>query len=250
MSLNDCQECDIEGFLEKAGLSFQETALLEEALTHRSYVNEHRNSDLPDNQRLEFLGDAVLDLLVGEWLYHRYPNAREGQLTRLRAMLVRNQTLASFAREIDLGTFLLLGRGEEAGGGRSRRANLCAAFEAVVGAVYLDRGLEYCRKWVGGFLAAHAPDVDKHMNTKDHKSQLQEVIQATRHVTPAYDIVGSIGPDHDRVFTAQVIVNDQVLGQGQGSTKQDAEQDAARDAIDHLEAQTNNHSSGSGSVCG
>jgi len=205
--------------------------LLEKALTHRSYVNEYPGLDLPDNQRLEFLGDAILDFLVGEWLYHRYPDAREGELTSLRAHIVRTGGLADFAREIDLGLYLRLGKGEATSGGHERPANLCAAFEALVGAIYLDQGMDAIRSWVYRFLEGHAREIDQRRKIKDAKSLLQEYTQGELHVTPTYRIVRESGPDHAKLFTAQVVIGDRVWGEGTGNNKQDAEQAAAQNAL-------------------
>ncbi len=221
----------IEAFQAQMRLTFRDETLLREALTHRSLVNESADLSLADNQRLEFLGDAILDFLVGEWLYARYPDAREGELTGLRAHIVRTEGLASFAREIDLGSYLRLGRGEAAGGGASRSANLCDGFEALVGAIYLDQGLDATRAWVRAFLEQHAAEIDQQRKSKDAKTQLQEYTQGQLHVTPSYRIAREEGPDHAKVFTAQVIVDQDVWGEGPGPSKQAAEQAAAEAAL-------------------
>lgn len=214
-----------------AGIAIRDRALLREALTHPSYPNENPQSDMPDNQRLEFLGDALIDLVVAEWLYARYPNASEGELTGLRAQIVRTEGLQAFALEIDLGRHLLLGRGEAASGGRERPANLCAAFEALAGALYLDQGIDAVRRWAYGFLERHAADIDGLRANKDAKSLLQEYAQSTVHITPAYRIVREEGPDHAKTFTAQALVGDAVWGEGTGNSKQAAEQAAAEAAL-------------------
>ena len=213
--------------------AFQDPALLMQALTHPSFVNEYADLGLADNQRMEFLGDAILDFLVGEWLFHRYPDAQEGELTGIRAHLVRTEGLAVFAREINLGAFLRLGKGEAASGGHQRPANLCAGFEALVGAMYLDQGLERTREWVARFLDERSEEIDAQRASKDAKSLLQEYTQASLRVTPSYRIVREEGPDHAKVFTAQVSVGHQVWGQGTGSSKQAAEQAAAEKALGH-----------------
>ncbi|NLD71670.1 MAG: ribonuclease III [Chloroflexi bacterium] len=222
---------DVAGIEERLGLQFLKSGLLREALTHPSFLNEHPDHPVPDNQRLEFLGDAVLDLIVGEWLFRRYPEAPEGELTSVRAQIVRTETLASFAREIELGQHLRFGRGELSTGGNERIANLCAAFEAIVGAVYLDRGLEAARGWVEGFLDAHAAKIDAQVRWRDPKSRLQELVQGTERVTPSYRVIREAGPEHAKVFTAQVTVDGEVWGQGEGTTKQAAEQAAAAAAL-------------------
>lgn len=209
---------------------FRDAALLEEALTHRSYANEHPDKHLADNQRLEFLGDAVLSLIVGEWLFLRYPHFDEGSLTSARACIVCTETLAHFAREINLGNYLRMGRGEAATGGRERDTNLCAAFEALVGALYLDAGLEATRRWLEPFLA-HAEELINDGALHDPKSQLQELAQRDLHLTPFYRIVREEGPDHYKTFTAEVLLGKDVWGTGQGNSKQAAEQAAARAAL-------------------
>ncbi len=214
-----------------ASVTIHNRALLREALTHPSYPNENPLSDLPDNQRLEFLGDALLDLVVAEWLYARYPDATEGELTGLRAQIVHTEGLQAFAIEIDLGHHLLLGRGEAASGGRERPANLCAAFEALAGALYLDQGLDAVRQWVYAFLERHATEIDGLRANKDAKSLLQEYAQSAVRITPSYRIVREEGPDHAKMFTAQALVGEAVWGEGTGSSKQAAEQSAAEAAL-------------------
>ena len=212
-------------------VAFQRKELLEQALTHSSFVNECPDLGLADNQRLEFLGDAILDFLVAEWLYARYPDAPEGELTALRAHVVHTEGLCAFAREINLGPYLRLGRGEAASGGHDRPANLCAGFEALVGAIYLDQGLATTRAWVHGLLERHGEEIDDQRTSKDAKSLLQEHVQADLHVTPAYQIVREEGPDHAKVFTARALVGGSVWGEGTGSSKQLAEQAAAEAAL-------------------
>jgi ribonuclease-3 len=222
---------DQELFQARLQVVFRDARLLEQALTHRSFVNEVVEAGWPDNQRLEFLGDAILGFLVGEWLYSRYPDAREGELTSLRAHVVRTDGLAACAREIELGTVLRLGKGEAASGGASRTANLCAAFEALVGAIYLDQGLEVVRAWVRATLERHAADIDAQRANKDAKSELQEYAQRVFHLTPSYRIAREDGPDHARTFTAEALVGTAVWGQGCGNSKQAAEQAAAENAL-------------------
>ena len=218
----------------RIGITFDKTALLEESLTHSSFVNEYPELKLPDSQRLEFLGDAILDFVVGEWLYLRYPDAREGELTRLRTHVVRTESLAAFAGEIDLGSCLRLGRGEAHSGGESRPANLCATFEALVGAIYLDQGMKVTRRWIHGILEDHQREIDS--QSKDAKSLLQEHAQAHLHTTPSYRVVREEGPDHAKVFTAQAVITDRIQGEGRGASKQAAEQAAAEAALRALNA--------------
>jgi ribonuclease-3 len=227
----DTEPASIQELQEKLGFAFQQPERLLEAMTHSSYVNELATPVGSDNQRLEFLGDAILDFVVGEWLFQRYLDAPEGELTGLRAHIVRTEGLALYAREMDLGRYLRLGRGEDAGGGRERTANLCAGFEALVGALYLDQGMEATRRYVRERLEAHAEAIDRQRAAKDAKSRLQELTQSSTRVTPIYRIVREEGPDHAKVFTAQVLLLGEEWGRGMGTSKQAAEQAAAADAL-------------------
>ncbi|OGO08797.1 MAG: ribonuclease III [Chloroflexi bacterium RBG_13_66_10] len=219
-----------EDFARRAGLAFRDGSLLRRALTHRSYLNEHTDA-LEDNERLEFLGDAALDFLTGAWLYNRFPEIDEGQLTRMRSALVRTEQLAHFAQEIGLGEVLLLGRGEEASGGRERPALLCGAFEALVGAIYLEGGLEAVSAFVEPRLAQAMAVIFEDESLFDARSQLQVWAQAEMGLTPRYRTVDSHGPDHAREFEVEVAVGDEVRGRGVGKSKQDAAQQAAADAL-------------------
>jgi ribonuclease-3 len=223
-------------FEQASGLFFRDKTLLQRALTHRSYLNETRDFLLADNERLEFLGDAVLDFLVGEHLYNRFPEMREGPLTNLRAAIVREETLADFADQLSLGSHLLMGRGEAETGGRRRPAVLCAAFEAIVGALYLDQGLEAVCEMALPLIEPLLPDLAAWVEFKDAKSRLQEWSQAELRATPRYQTADAEGPDHAKIFTVQVIINDQVYGSGQGNSKQRASQAAAADALHKIEA--------------
>ena len=206
-------------------------SLLSRALTHRSYFNERPDDFLEDNERLEFLGDAVLDFVVGAYLYHRFPEMDEGGLTALRASLVRTETLAGFARDIGLGQFLRLGLGEADSGGRNRNHILCGAFEAVMGAVYLDQGLEKVREIVGRLAPPKLEHIMAQSLYKDAKSEFQVWAQAEYNITPRYIVIASEGPDHAKMFTTQVLVGDTVWGIGGGRSKQLAAQAAAADAL-------------------
>jgi ribonuclease-3 len=217
------------------GIEFSDKSLLQRALVHRSFLNEHPEFPLEDNERLEFLGDAVLDFVTGEYLYHRLPELPEGPLTSLRSTLVRRDTLARYARRFDLGQHILMGFGEASSGGRERPATLCATFEAVVGAVYLDQGIEAVRILIEPLVG---PEVTRTLNDnsdKDDKSRLQELAQAHVHQTPRYGTVAAIGPDHEKTFTVQVTIGGEPYGQGTGRNKQDAAQSAARAALSRLE---------------
>jgi ribonuclease-3 len=212
-------------------LRFNDKSLLLRALTHPSYLNENPEEGLEDNERLEFLGDAVLDFVSGEWLYHHFPEASEGRLTRLRAALVRTETLARFARESNLGAALRLGHGEEDSGGRQRDGNLCGAFEALVGALYLDQGIEAVRAFVEPLFEPALRAITEADQDKDPKSLLQEWSQAHLGVTPVYETTATRGPDHAKEFTVTVYLGDKSYGEGTGYSKQAAAQKAALQAL-------------------
>ncbi len=216
------------------GFVYQDKSLLTRALTHRSYLNE--NPDLPylDNERLEFLGDAILDFVAAEYLYQHFPEMSEGDLTSLRAALVRGESLARFAAELRLPPHLLMSRGEDAAGGRSRVPLLAGAFEAVIGALYLDRGLEAARAMVERFIASEADRIHQQRLDRDAKSLLQEMSQGRLQVTPQYRLVETRGPDHAKEFTVEVVLKDQSYGRGTGRSKQIAEQEAAHVALENL----------------
>jgi ribonuclease-3 len=215
-------------------LPFSDHRLLSRALTHRSFLNEHPEA-IEDNERLEFLGDAVLDFLVGAWLYNHFPEMNEGQLTRMRSALVRTEQLSVFASRIDLGSAVRLGYGEEAGGGRKRLALLCASFEALVGALYLDAGLQAVRDFVEPMLGTAAANILDNHKEKDPKSILQERVQSQGYGPPVYRTTAAYGPDHAKVFEVEVLVGDQVRGRGQGRSKQSAAKSAAREALLSME---------------
>ncbi len=222
---------NVAAFAERHGLAFRNLNLLREALTHRSYLNEHPEADWEDNERLEYLGDAVLDFLLAESLYRRFPQAREGELTGLRAALVRRETLARLAGRLGLGEALLMGHGEIESGGRQRPPLLCAAFEALIGALYLDQGLAAVVSFVMPMMEAELADAQTEVADKDPKSRLQEVAQGLLGVTPRYRTVKSEGPDHAKSFTVEVYLGDTVCGVGKGHGKQAAAQQAAADAL-------------------
>jgi len=218
---------------ERLGLHFTNLHLLVRALTHRSYVNEHSNA-IEDNERLEFLGDAVLDFVVGAWVYNHFPEMQEGELTRMRSALVRTDTLAEFARQLDLGPALRLGRGELASGGRQRDNLLCATFEAVIGAMYLDTGIPAVETFVEPLLSHVSNRVIGQEEIYDPKSTLQEWAQSNKLGTPRYTTVASSGPDHARVFVVEVQVNGKAYGRGEGTSKQAAAQAAAQASLESL----------------
>ncbi len=212
-------------------LEFNDPALLRAALTHRSYLNEHPDLDAEDNERLEYLGDAVLDFLLAEYLYLSFPHAPEGELTGLRAALVRRETLARLAVRLGIGPALLMGHGEIETGGRERPATLCAAFEAVVGALYLDQGLPAVSDWVLPMMQQELTGARTEVEDKDPKSRLQETAQGLLGITPRYRTVKAEGPDHAKVFTVEVSIGTAVCGHGEGPSKQIAAQSAALDAL-------------------
>ena len=206
--------------------AFHDPSLLLRALTHRSYLNEHPE-ELEDNERLEFLGDAVMDFLSGAFLFHRFPEMTEGQLTRLRAALVRTEQFAAFAAELGIGPLMRLGKGEEEGGGRQRPSLLCATFEAIVGAYFLDAGIEAAREFVEPLFQPAAARILNAEADVDPKSLLQEWAQAELGQTPRYHTVSATGPDHQKEFTVEVRLGSEVFGHGIGPSKQAAEQAAA-----------------------
>lgn len=214
--------------------TFVDKSLLQRALTHRSYLNEHPEYPLEDNERLEFLGDAVLDFVTGEYLYHRFPEMAEGPLTNLRSALVRRETLARFAQVFRLGSYLQMGHGEVESGGRQRPATLCAAFEALVGAMYLDQGLDPVVVFVAPLIGPEVGRILKGNLDKDAKSQLQELAQGWMHRTPRYLTISESGPDHAKVFVVQVTIDGVPYGQGSGLSKQRAAQAAASNALERL----------------
>jgi ribonuclease-3 len=216
-------------------LEFEDWTLLRTALTHRSYLNEHPDLDWEDNERLEYLGDAVLDFLLAEYLFNYLPHASEGDLTALRAALVRRETLAAFAQELGLGQAMFMGHGEVETGGRERLATLCAAFEALVCALYLDQGLAAVRGFVLPLVERELAAAQIEVADKDPKSRLQELAQARLGVTPRYRTVGATGPDHAKTFTVEVTIGATVCGTGEGPSKQTAAQRAALDALTQLD---------------
>jgi ribonuclease-3 len=223
-----------EELLPALGLAFREPALLRQALYHRSYLNEAPEEEIESNERLEFLGDAVLGLVISEKLYRDYPALSEGQLSQIRALLVRWDTLAGAAERIGLGGYLILGRGEELSGGRSRPSNLAGALEALIGAAFLDAGLPRARRLVLHLLRPNLEEIAARGITADSKSELQHVSQTRWREIPQYRLVSSEGPDHAKLFTVEVLVGTRVMGRGRGRNKKQAELDAARQALETL----------------
>ena len=211
------------------GYRFRNISLLQNALTHSSYANERWHNSLLSNERLEFLGDSILGMLVAEYLYRNFPDRPEGELTRMRADMVCETTLAAVANTIHLGDHLLLGHGEEQGGGRTRDSILADAVESVIAASFLDGGMEAAERFIRRFILVQVPVTKLH--NADYKTQLQELVQQKRNQVLTYLLAGESGPDHDKQFDVQVALNGTVVGSGRGSSKKRAEQDAARNAI-------------------
>ncbi len=222
-----------EDLAKRLRLPFKNFWLLSRALTHRSYLNEHSDA-LEDNERLEFLGDAVMDFIVGAWLYNRYPEMAEGDLTRMRSALVHTERFAEFARQLHLGNAMRLGRGESQGGGRDRDALLCDTFEAVIGALYLDCGIDAVKDFSGPLLDAASEDILLHHKNEDPKSLFQEWAQSQGFQAPVYVTRNSSGPDHSKVFEVDVVVNGEIYGSGTGHSKQAAAKSAASKALDKI----------------
>ncbi len=219
---------------ERLSLPFLDNpSLLTRALTHTSYLNENEDAT-DDNERLEFLGDAVLDFVVGAWLFDHRPEMREGELTRARSALVRTEQLADFARKVDLGRAMRLGIGEQRTGGYNRNALLCATFEAVVGAIYLKSGLDAVQSFFSPLLHQFANEIIDAPNVIDYKSRLQEWTQANYMGTPRYDTIAETGPDHAKVFEVEVYIDKKPYGRGQGKSKSAAAQLAAKAALEKL----------------
>ena len=214
------------------GYRFENITLLQNALTHSSYANERWHDSLMSNERLEFLGDSVLGMLVADYLYRNFPDRPEGELTRMRADMVCEQTLAVVANRLGLGKHLLLGKGEEQGGGRSRNSILADAVESVIAACYLDGGMEAAVNFVEKFILVNVPT--QKMHNVDYKTALQELVQRKKNQVLSYRLAGESGPDHDKKFEVELSLNGTVVGVGSGSSKKRAEQDAARMALERL----------------
>lgn len=213
---------------ERLGYTFRQEGLLRQAVTHSSYANEKHMKKLSDNERLEFLGDAVLEVVSSEFLYRNYPKLPEGDLTKLRASIVCEPTLALCTREIDLGDYLYLGRGEDLTGGRKRKSILSDALEAVIGAIYLDGGFEPARDFVHRFILT---DIEHKKLFYDSKTILQEVVQGSYTEPLHYELLAEEGPDHDKQFRVQAFIGERAVGEGLGHTKKAAEQEAAYRAL-------------------
>ncbi len=223
----------LASFEKEIGVKFNNKNLLKTAFIHRSYLNEHGDEKLPHNERFEFLGDAVLGLVVSQYLFEEYPNHPEGDLTNFRSSIVNARMLSTAGSALKLGGYLFLSKGEEATGGRERQFILANTFESLIGAIFLDQGLEKAKKFIEGNLLPYLPEIIEKKLYKDFKSQLQEISQEKLSVTPVYKVLQESGPDHARIFKIGVLVGDKVLGEGTGNSKQLAEQEAARRALEN-----------------
>ena len=225
---------DLAALQESLGVSFNDLSQLRQALIHSSYVNENPGLALAANERLEFLGDAVLELVVTEKLYQNLPEATEGEMTKLRAALVSRDTLARLSRATGLGDYLYLGKGEEASGGRDKPANLASTLEAVIAAIFLDQNLPAAKNFILSLFQPELEKVTSQGGIVNHKTQLQELVQARGQPLPVYYLIETRGPDHEPQFTVEVRSGDTVLGQGAGKSKKLAEAEAARSALESL----------------
>jgi ribonuclease-3 len=223
---NDCQK--------NLGVSFHQESLLEQAFVHSSYLNENPEFTRSSNERLEFLGDAILDFIVAEKLYEEFPKLPEGKLTEIRASLVCRDTLAELASSLKLGDWLVFGQGEEANGGRTKASNLANAMEALVGALYLDQGLAKAKKFVLRQLKPELEKIKAGKTTPNYKALVQELVQGQNRPTPVYRLVEATGPDHSKQFIAEILVEGEALGRGTGKSKKAAESQAARTAWEKL----------------
>ncbi|MFH0890721.1 MAG: ribonuclease III [Candidatus Liptonbacteria bacterium] len=215
----------------RIGVIFKDKNLLKEALTHRSYLNEHPEWGLPHNERLEFLGDAVLELVTTEYLFSHFSEKPEGQLTMLRAALVNYQFLSKITGEFDLDDAILMSRGERADNSKAREVILANAIEALIGAIYLDQGFEIASNFIHRFILEHLPDILENKSYKDAKSELQEIVQEQLRVTPSYKVLEENGPAHKRIFRIGVYFGEKLIAEGEGSSKQEGEIEAAKKAL-------------------
>jgi ribonuclease-3 len=223
---------DWTGLQNKLGTAFNDLSLLQQAFVHRSYLNENPDFKLGSNERLEFLGDAFLSLVIADILYREFGDLSEGEMTKIRSDLVRQDSLARLASSMGLGEYLYLGQGEEKGGGRRRSRNMACTLEALIGAAFVDQGFDAAKGLILGVFASSIAEVRQRGLASDHKSKLQELIQADRQERPVYRLVEAVGPDHDKTFWVEVVVGGEILGRGSGKSKQAAEKDAAKQALE------------------
>ncbi|KXG79004.1 ribonuclease III [Thermotalea metallivorans] len=215
----------------KLGYQFHNRKLLSESLTHSSYANEHKKKHMKYNERLEFLGDAVLSIVISDYLYNHLSTLQEGELTKIRASIVCEPSLATCSKKMDIGKFILLGKGEDVTGGRERVSILADTFEAIIGAIYLDGGLEKAKHFILESLKDIIDDAIHGRIHQDYKTHLQELIQSENSEKITYEVIGEEGPDHDKVFHVHVKIGDKIVGTGSGKSKKEAEQNAAKEAL-------------------
>ncbi len=222
---------DFAKLLKKIGLKFTNPETLKMAFVHKSYVNEHKNEDLPNNERLEFLGDAVLELVATGHLFKQYPDQDEGAMTSFRSALVKGKHLAEIAQELELGAYLFLSRGEENSGGREKSYILANTLEALIGAIYLDRGYTAAAKFIQKFILQRLDEIIKKGLHIDAKSSFQEICQELENITPHYELISEEGPDHSKNFTMGAYIGAELIAKGHGGSKQKAEDEAAKNAL-------------------
>jgi ribonuclease-3 len=225
---------DLQKLQDKLGFYFKDISLLQQAFIHSSYVNEHPDSTMADNERLEFLGDAVLNIVVTETIYHRFTDYPEGKLTEIRSVLNREKTLAQLAGELNLGEYLRMSKGEKSSGGGSKNSNLANTFEALIGAIYLDGGILPVKEFILNSMEPYISSIENGDYTINYKGLLQEYTQAQYKKLPTYHIVNSEGPDHQKIFTVEVLLDNKILATGAGKSKRIAEMEAAKNAYKKL----------------
>jgi ribonuclease-3 len=240
--MNEQRMQRLRAFEECLGYRFTDIGLLEDALTHRSFVNENPALPFKDNERLEFLGDAVLELTITDMLMHKFPDFTEGQLSKLRASVVNEQPLAEMARRFRLGEFLLLGRGEESSGGRTKASLLANAFESIIAAMFLDTGFDRTAAFIGRLFAPLMGEGATTSVYRDYKTTVQEVCQVRFRDVPRYVLISETGPDHDKRFETSLVIGDRVIATGTGRNKKEAEQQAAKSALEALKTMPNDGS--------
>ncbi|MBP9759928.1 MAG: ribonuclease III [Candidatus Pacebacteria bacterium] len=231
MTMNDDKSICIRKFTEAIGVTFNNPVLIRTAFTHRSYVNEHRGGPIEHNERLEFLGDAVLELVVTRFLFDKYPEKTEGDLTAYRAALVNTNTISDAATKLSMNDCMLLSKGEARDTGRARQYILANAFESVIGAIYLDQGYDTAKEFIAQNIFLRTDDVVKNRLWQDSKSHLQEEAQERVSITPSYAVLAENGPDHDKQFTVGAFLGTDLISKGVGKSKQEAEQAAAEQAL-------------------
>lgn len=238
--MQETRKQQLQSFCRALGVQMHDLELLNMALTHTSYAHEAKQQPKPQhNERIEFLGDSVLSIIVSTYMYNNFPELAEGQLTKLRAHLVCEYSLFEYAKKIHLGDYLQLGRGEDFTGGRERPSILADAFESVLGAIYLDQGMDVARTYLLGLMQPEIDYICRHGIFNDYKTRLQEYLQRDGEVEITYRLLGSSGPEHNKMFTSEVIFAGKVIGAGQGHSKKDSEQHAAQDALRKLHVHKN-----------